>query len=470
MSQKNKNRQFQLPHTVIILAGVALFMVILTHVVPAGEYDRIVNAQGTTVVDPDSFHYIEPSPVGFLGFITAFPRGFVESAQIIAMSLFLGAGFQILTTIGLIDILISNIAAKFQNKRVLAIPMLMIIFATINAFIGMDELNLIYVPIILPLMLKLGFDSMTAIGTVILGTISGFTAAFTNPFTVAVAQKLCGLPLYSGWQFRVFVFIVVLSIGITYVSLYARKVLADPTKSLTYEEDRERREIVMRNESAAPKEMSGRLKIAGIYSILIFVVMIGGIINLGWDMNEMAGLFVVLGVGAGLIAGLDSRKMCDEMIKGAESCLSAGIYICLARAISVIMTDGAITDTIVHAMQGLLVNLPAHITIVGVLICVSIINFFIISGSGKAVVLFPILTPLADICGITRQTAVVAYQLGDGFTNYFYPTGGILMACLGMVNIPWNKWAKFYLPLLAMWYVAAVAFVIIAQIIKLGPF
>ena len=121
-------------------------------------------------------------------------------------------------------------------------------------------------------------------------------------------------------------------------------------------------------------------------------------------------------------------------------------------------------------MQGLLVNLPAHITIVGVLICVSIINFFIISGSGKAVVLFPILTPLADICGITRQTAVVAYQLGDGFTNYFYPTGGILMACLGMVNIPWNKWAKFYLPLLAMWYVAAVAFVIIAQIIKLGPF
>ena len=146
------------------------------------------------------------------------------------------------------------------------------------------------------------------------------------------------------------------------------------------------------------------------------------------------------------------------------------IFIFMARATAVVMADGGITDTIVHGMQSFLMNLPPQITVVGLLLAVTLLNFFIVSGSGKAVVLFPILTPLADVCNITRQTAVVGFQLGDGFTNFFYPTGGTLMACLGIAGVPWNKWAKFYFPLLIIWFMIAIAFVLFAQAIQLGPF
>jgi uncharacterized ion transporter superfamily protein YfcC len=465
-----KNKSFKIPHTMVILAFVAFLMAIFTHILPSGQYARVANTAGRMVVDPNSFHYVKSSPVGIMGFLTSFPRGFAASASIIAMTLFSGAGFAVLRKIGLIDIGIEHVAAKFEGRGIRVIPFLMFLFATIDAFIGMPELCMVYIPIVMPLMMRLGFDSITSTATVMCASITGFTSALTNPFTVGISQKICELPLYSGWEFRVVIFFVMITVGILYVTRYGRKVLANPTCSSMYEEDKEKRKKFQASSKGSMVKMPTRLKIAAYYVILIFIIMLVGVIKMGWDMPEMSAIFICIGVGAGLIGGLESREICISLAEGAKDVLLGAIFIALARATAVIMSDGVIIDTIVHGMQNFLMNLPTQVTVVGLLLVVTILNFFIISGSGKAVVLFPVLTPLADVCGITRQTAVVAFQFGDGFTNFFWPTGGTLMACLGIAGIPWNKWVKFYFPLLVIWYTFAIAFIIIAQTIKLGPF
>ncbi|WP_298022470.1 AbgT family transporter [uncultured Dysosmobacter sp.] len=216
--------------------------------------------------------------------------------------------------------------------------------------------------------------------------------------------------------------------------------------------------------------MTPRQKIAGIYAVVVFISAILAVLIMKWDLPELTGMFLVMGVGAGLIAGMSVRNICVAIADGCKDVMLGAIYICLARAAYVLMTEGKIIDTIVHGLSNVLSGLPSGLTVIGILIIVTVLNFFVSSGSGKAVMLFPILAPLADLCGITRQTVVWAYQFGDGLSNMFWPTNGTQGACLGIAGIPWNKWAKFYFPLLSIWCVVAAAFLVFAQAIHFGPF
>lgn len=465
---KKTKKTLKMPHTMVLLFCVVVFIAILTYIIPAGSYERVTNPAGTTVVNPDSFTYVESSPTTPMGILTSITKGFSGSASILALTLFSGGAIMILRKIGVIDAAMSTLARKMEGRGVLVIPVLMTVFSLIDNFIGTPELCMVYIPIIMPLMFRLGFDSITTMATVVLGSAAGFTGAIANPFTVAVGQKVCELPLYSGWQFRLVVLLTTLIIGIIYVMRYARKIQKNPELSSMYLEDAAKRAEFMNKENTVV--LSKRQKIAGIYAIVVFVFAMVGILALHWDLPEMTGMFILMGFGAGLIAGYGVRNMCLAFIDGCKDTMSGVIFITLARATYVVMTESHIIDTIVHGMAGLLSSLPSQLTIIGILLIVTILNFFVSSGSGKAVMLFPILSPLADLCGITRQTTVLAYQFGDGFTNMFWPTNGVQGACLGIVGIPWNKWAKFYLPLLCMWYVAAIAFLLIAQAIQFGPF
>ena len=395
-------------------------------------------------------------------------QGFVGAGSILALTFFSGGAIMILRRIGVIDSAMNALAKKVAGKGIIVIPILMTIFAIIDNFIGTPELCMVYIPIVMPLMFNLGFDSITTMATVVLGSAAGFSAAIFNPFTVAIGQKVCDLPLYSGWQFRIVTLVITLVIGILYVMHYANKVQKNPQLSSMYEEDAEKRSKYMQSEEIPP--MTIRQKIAGIYALCTFVGTIIGIITLKWDLPELTGMFLVMGIGAGLIAGMNVRSICLALADGCKDVMMGAIFITLARATYVVMNDGKIIDTIVHSMSQFLNFLPAQLTIVGMLMIVTFLNFFVSSGSGKAVMLFPILAPLADLCGITRQTAVLAYQYGDGFTNMFWPTNGTQGACLGIAGIPWNKWAKFYFPLLCLWYIAAIVFLFVAQAIQLGPF
>lgn len=464
-------KKIKVPHAFVILTFCITVMSILTHFIPAGTYSSIVNADGTKVVDPNSFHLIQSTPVTLMQFFTAIPRGFVEAGWVVALTLFVGSGFMVVQKIGVIPYGIDYIATKYRDKGIKIIPIFMFVFALCDAFIGTPELCIVYLPIVMPLMLRLGFDSITACATVLCGSASGFSAALTNPFTIVIGQKISGLPLYSGWQFRIATFVVTYLIGVTYVLSYARKVRNQPELSSMYEEDCIKREKYQEDFGKNPvKQLDQRQKLAGIFSVAILAVMLYGIIFLKWDVPEMCAAFLVIGVGAGLIAGMEMNNLCDTMVAGCADMMMGALVIGVARGISVVMNDGKIVHTVVHALASILTNVPASLTIIVVLFIITLLNFLIPSGSGKAVVLFPILAPLSDILGITRQTSVIAYQFGDGFTNYLWPTSGYFMATLSIGGVEWPKWVKFYLPLFFRWLISSVAFLLIAQYIHLGPF
>lgn len=464
--------EIKLPHAFVILTFVVALMSLLTYFLPAGVYERVVNDIGVKVVNPDSFKYVAGTPVTLLQFLTSIPRGFVESGWIIAMTLFVGAGFAVVQEIGVIPAVVEKLAAKFKGGSLTIIPILIFIFAMIDSFIGTPELMIVYIPIIVPLMLRLGFDSLTSCAVVLVGSASGFSAALTNPFTIAIGQKLCGLPLYSGYQYRLCTFAVTWFIGVVYVMHHARRILKHPEENPMLEHDEERRAKIMealRKENNTG-EMDTRQKIAFVFSVGMFAMMICGIVLYKWDMPEMCAIFLVIGVGSGLITGMKIDKLCDTLTKGCQDMMIGAMVIGLSRAISVVMTDGKITDTVVHALSSGLVSLPTSLSIFGVLVAVTILNFFIPSGSGKAVVLFPILAPLADVLHISRQTIVLTYQFGDGFTNYLWPTAGFFMAAIALAEVPWQRWARFYIPLFCMWFISSCVLLFIAQAINFGPF
>ncbi len=468
----NKRKAFKVPHAFVILLMTITVVSLLTYIIPSGEYVRTPNAEGIMIAEANSYHLIEDQTVSLMQFLTAIPRGFVEAGWIIAMTFFVGAAFEVVKKIGLIPAMIESMASRYATRGIWAIPVLMFVFALIDSIIGTPELVVVYIPIVLPLMIRLGFDSITACAVVLCGSAAGFSAALTNPFTIAIGQKLSGLPLYSGWRFRVVTFIVTFGIGAIYVMRYASKIQKDPSISATYEDDAAKRAMYLQGETSKNNKvvLDIRQKIAGVYSLGMMAMMLIGIIVLKWDLPEMSAMFLAVGVGAGLIVKMDVNELCETLIVGFQEMVIGAMVIGASRAISVVMTDSQIIDSVVHGLATVLTNLPGSVMILGILVAVSFLNFLIPSGSGKAVVLFPILAPLADLVGITRQTAVVAYQFGDGFTNYLWPTVGYFMAALAIGGVSWQKWAKFYLPLFGLWLCSSTAFLFIAQFIKLGPF
>lgn len=464
-----KKKEFKMPHAFIILFTVIVVMAILSYIIPAGEYTR-TEMDGRMVVDPDSFTIVKSQPSSLIGVIKAVPQGFVEAGDIIILTLAVGAAVAVLQKIGVISVAIDKLARKFSHNSVMVIPILMFIFALSDAFIGVNEMTLIYIPIILPLMIRLGYDSITACAVALCGSAAGFSAALTNPFTIAIGQKISGLPLYSGWQLRIVTFVITLTIGAWYIMRYANNIKKDITKSFVYEEDINKREKYKGIEKETDVEFTKLQKYSGLIAILMLVFTLVGVIVFKWDMIEMSGMFIAIGVVSGVISKLSGDELSDALVEGAKDMLMGALIIGVARGVSVVMNDANITDTIVHFFAMVLKNIPGSFVAIGIFIVVCLLNFIIPSGSGKAVVLFPILAPLSDVVGVTRQTAVLAYQFGDGFSNIIYPTSGYFMAGITNAGVPWKKWSKFFMPLFLIWTLESAIFVFIAQMINYGPF
>lgn len=466
-----EKKKLEFPHPFAIILLVIALMTMATHLIPAGAYNRIAGVDGRMMVDPDSFHLIDPTPAGFSDFLLAIPRGFAESAEMVCFTLLIGAGVAVINAIGLIPAAVESLAGKFKNKGIWIIPILMVAIAVCDAVLGTNELCLLYVPIILPLVLKLGFDSMTAVGLVLVSSASGFTAALFNPFSIAISQRIAGLPLYSGLGLRVVALVAFTLAGIIYVMRYASKVALSPEASLTFENDcKKRAEIISGAEKTEKGKLSLRQRTAAVFACIVLAVMIYGLLEQGWDLPEMGACFIVIGVVCGVIARMKVRDICETMIIGCNDMMYGAILIALARGISVVMTHGNILDSIVNFFAGILKSISPSVSVIGAFILVSLLNCLITSASGKAVVIFPIMAPLADILGFTRQTAVLAYQFGDGFTNYFWPAGGVMHGCCAAAGVSYSKWLKFYTPVLLIFSAMACVFLIVAQIIEYGPF
>lgn len=465
-----KLRKLKVPHTFIILLGLIMIVSALTYLIPAGKYERNFDeTTGRQLVDPDSYHTVERNPTTLVQFFASPVDGMVEAGYVVVLTFAVGSGVFVLEKACVITGAIQGLTRKLKGKGILVIPFLMIIFALIDNFIGMCELTMVYVPIILPLMLSMGFDSITAAATALIGSQIGFSLGVANPFTTIIGQKISGLPLMSGWQLRLAAQVAFMTVAVIYVIRYARKVQKDAKNSLMYDIDLNTK-LELGTDSAIEKKLSSRQQLAGLSSIAIFVLMVFGVIQWGWDMPQIGAAFVAIGIIGGLIAGMKGDEISKAFVEGSTRVLEGALIIGVSRGIAVVMNNAQITDTIVHFFAGALQGIPATFAAVGMMVSQTIIEFFISSGSGQAVATMPIMAPLADVIGVTRQSAVLALQFGDGLTNILYPVSGYFMATIALARVPYQKWLKFFVPLLLMEWVMAIIVMIVAQLTQFGPF
>lgn len=413
------------------------------------------------VIDPESFEYIDRTPVDLFGFMLAIPNGLIETAEIVFGIIIIGGMFAVIERTGIINLGVGKLANTFANRGLIVIPILMIPFALITAFTSQIELSLIYLPAILPLILRLGFDKVTAAATVLIATVAGFTLGITSPANVGVAQQVSQLPLYSGMNYRIIMLITILTIGIFYVMRYAKKVRDNPELSVTYDEyERIQNNVVEDN----GEQKATKRQIAASFILLIaFGVLIYGLLVHGWYFRELAGLYILTGVAVGIVGGLNGTQIAESFVEGFKNIILGALVVGIARGIAVVLNDGNIMDTLIYAAGNVVASMPSEITAVIMFVVQGIINFFIPSGSGQAMVTMPIMSGLADLSGVTRQVAVLAFLFGDGFANIFYPTSGYFMAALAIAGIAWEKWVKFIWKLLLIWYSLAIVFLLIAQ-------
>lgn len=465
---RKKKKEF--PDCFIILTLLIVVVWLASFIIPSGEYTRTYDeATGREIVDATSFHFVEKDNLTVFDLLTSIHDGFVQASDIIIMTLLIGAAFGVIKKIGVIDLAVKKLAYRFRNKGLLLIPILMFVFSQVDNFTGTCELCMIYVPIIYPLIIALGFDPITACATALVGSAVGFTAAFANPFTVIVSQKLAGLPLYSGALFRIVVYIFTFTVAALYVCNYARKVRKDPTKSIVYNPNKPWAAASM--DDIEDVKFTKRQIAAGIGFLAVFAAMIIAVIAFGMgNFNQLDAFFLLLCIIPGVLGGLSSRELVDGIMEGCTSMLYGALLIGVARGVSVIMANGGIMDTIVYGLASVVQKLPSALTAIGMQIVQNLINFLIPSGSGQAVVTMPIMLPLADVTGVTRQTAILAFQWGDGLSNIFWPTMGYTIASIGFAGVTYDRWMKWlWKPFILLTLCGWLA-LIVAQFIGWGPF
>lgn len=463
---ETKKKKLQVPHVYILLLGIILVCSVLSYIIPAGNYQMMTVAE-REVVDPATYATTESTPVNLMNFLTAVPRGMNESAAIIFFIFIVGGSFSVLQATGAIEAGLGKLTRAFSGKEFLIIPVIMIAFSLCGSVIGMAEETLPFIPIMVSLAIALGYDSITGTAMVFCGAGAGFAGAFMNPFTVGVAQGIAGLPMFSAMRFRIVLYVVIVLIAIVFVMRYAHKVKKNPQLSSMHEIDKQREDNLDLDNLHKFGVQEGLI-------LLVFVAAIGlliyGVIKHGWYFNEISALFFGMAMISAFISRMGFNRFAEELGKGMADVAAGALIVGFARGILVVLTDGNIIHTILHSAAGFLGQLPSAVSAIGMYIFQCLLNFLVPSGSGQAAVSIPILAPLGDLVGVTRQTTVIAFQLGDGISNIFTPTSGYFMAGLALAKIPWTKWAKWILPMIALQYLAGGIFVMIAQYMNLGPF
>ncbi|MGL5330500.1 MAG: YfcC family protein [Peptostreptococcaceae bacterium] len=457
IKQKSKKKKIVIPHTFTIIFSLIVIMAIMTWIIPSGEFLR-EDINGRMVVVPGTYETVESSPQGFSDVFAAPIHGFVDAAEVVGFVLLVGGAFGIIAKTGAIEAGIGAAITKMQGIDKLIIPVSMILFGLGGTTFGMCEETLPFYMIFVPLMTRLGYDSLTAIATVFLGAATGVAASTINPFSVGIAQALAELTPGSGIEYRFIMFVVFMVISIIFVSMYANKVKKDPTKSFVYELDKQNKASFVMEDNTSIKKFTGR----EVAVLTVFVVgmgiMIYGVLTKGWYIAEIAMVFTAIGVIAGIVNGLNQSEIASSFISGAKDLVSAALAIALARGIVIIAQDGYIIDTILNSAANFLSVLPKAVFINLTLLLENALTFLIPSSSGLASLTVPVLAPLGDLVGVSGQQIVTAYQFGTGLTNMITPTSGVLMGALAVAKIPWSKWVRFVMPLLLILLATTMVF------------
>lgn len=460
--EEKQKKKWKTPHTFVILVAIIIIAAIATYLIPAGEFTRFKDAAtGKTLVEAGSYHRIASNPLNPLLIPSAIYTGIVKSASTITFMLIIGGAFEVITSTGALTALCKKLSKTFSKHKYAVIPVFLTLFSIFGFTMGMSSEVMIFVPIGITLALFLGLDKVTGTAMIALGAAVGFTAGILNPFNVGVAQDIAELQLFSGMAYRIVILVILLAATSAYIIIYAKKVAANPEKSVIYgiQEDTEYTfEDV--SDSISKSQIAVLVIMAAGFGILIY-----GLSKKGWYFEEMSGLFIFMGIACGLVSGYGPSRIAKEFGNGAKGIVVGCLIIGIARTVEVILSDAKILDTIVYGIVNIVNVMPGSIKAVGMFICQSLINCVIVSGTGQAAVTMPLMVPVSDLVGISRQTAVLAFQLGDGFSNSVLPMSSSLMGYLAVSKIPYSKWLKFMMPLFLIWTALGCLFMLGALMI-----
>lgn len=461
-------KKFVFPNTYVIIILMMIVAVLLTWIIPSGEFERVKDeVSKQSIIIPGTFKYIENNPISLFKIPVYIMKGLAKASDIVFLVIIVGGAFNIIIETGMFQSFAGRLTKIFSNKEVLIIPVFSTIFALacttmgVNTFIG-------FAPIAVIIARSIGYDAIVGVSMVALGGAIGFSTGTFNPFTTGVAQSLAGLPIFSGLGYRFVCLVVFLIVTNIYIIWYAKKIKANPESSVVYEMEQENKKIEVSEKQH--DKIEGRHYLVLLIVIACFVLLVYGSQNWKWKLQENAAMFIWMGVLSGFAYGFGPSKIAEEFTKGAKKLVYGALMIGMANGISLILTDGKILDTTVQYLGGLLVTLPSYLQAAGMFLMQLLINGLITSGSGQAAATMPIMLPVADIIGITKQTTVLAFNFGDGLSNYILPTSSALMGFIAMVGISYSNWMKFMWKLFLIWIVVGAILVIVANSINYGPF
>lgn len=452
-------KRLRLPNTFVLLFAILALIALATWLVPGGKYDTHL-VGGKSLVDPASFHHVASNPQGLAALLKAPIRGFVEAAQIIGFVLIVGGAFAVLQRTEAIDTLIRSIVRAHQHSplvRAAIIPVFVTMFSLGGATFGMNEEVIPFVLVFVPLALALGYDSVVGVSIPFLGSQVGFGAAFLNPFNVGIAQGIAGVPVFSGLAYRFMVWAVATAVTIAFLMWYAARVKRTPELSPTYLLDRVKRDE--HHPAGSAEHMSARHAAVLAMFALTLGTMVVGVVKFDWFIDEITALFLAMAIAVGVVGRLATDDWVASFMQGVKDLAPTALVIALARGTMVLARDAHIIDTMLHALMPLVQSSHPVLAAQKMYLIQSVINFFIHSGSGQAALTMPIMAPLADLVGVTRQTAILAFQLGE-LSTPMIPTSGITVGVLALARIPWLTWAKWMVPLQLIYLVLALALLV----------
>ena len=458
-------RKFRMPTAYTILLGIVLLMILLTWVVPSGEYDH--QPDGEPIAG--SYHRVENEAQPLTALFTAPMEGFYEAIDIAAFILMVGGFLGVVAKTGAIDAGISAIIRGLRGREGLLIPILMCAFALGGTTFGMAEETIAFYPLVLPIMVAAGYDTVTAVATILLGAGVGVLGSTVNPFATGIAAGFAGVSLGSGILLRVVMLVVLLALAIWYVMAYARRVRADHGRSLVAD----RRSEYLAHFGTLEQEraeLTGTRKLALTLFALTFLVMIYAVIPfdemglplpaLGWWFPELSALFLAAAILLGLLCRLSERDMVDSFVSGAAELLGVAFIIGISRGITVVMNAGKITDTILNLGEGALTGAGSLPFLLLTYLLYLPLSFLIPSTSGLATLSMPIMAPLADFAGVGRELVITAFQSASGLINLITPTSAVVMGALALGHVPYDRWWRFVWKLLA--FILAVTLLLLA--------
>lgn len=465
MENKIKERRWKIrfPDTGTLLIALVVLSALLTYIVPAGAFDREV-VDGRSLVVAGTYQSTEANPTTFMPLIQSIYNGMLDASDIAWFIFVVGGAFGIVTKSGAIAAALNKLIRRYEGKETVLIIIIMTAFFIGGMSYGMGEEIIPLVAILVPISIKMGFDPIVGVSMPIVGLYSGYSAGALNPFNTGVAQSICDLPLFSGIGLRIVLGLGALIIAIHHTIRHGKKFKASGVRVNLNELPENMQMVEDREFNTKDKLILGTL-------VLTIAVLVFGIIKYEWYLAEMAGLFFLMGIVIGLIYFKgDFNATINEFMIGCRDIATAVILVCIGRAILIVLQDGNILDTIVYATSIPLEKFPKIIAAWGMYISQGIVNFLIPSSSGQAVVVMPIMSSLADVLDITRQTAVLAFQSGDGFWNMITPVHPILMASLGLAGVSFKKWFKFSLSLVIKWSIWVCLILAVAVLTNYGPF